>query len=247
MRKLMYTLFSATLLWSCHSPLKSQTMSTGNNTLTESEKREGWQLLFDGTTTNGWHTYGKKGIGNAWKAQDGTLLLDAASKNSPQKAEGGDIVTDREFENFHLIYDWKIAPNGNSGLIFYVQEDPAKYQAVWHTGPEMQVLDNAGHPDAKITTHRAGDLYDLITAKETVKPANEWNTAEIISNNGQLRFRLNGEDILQTTMWNDEWKRMIANSKFKSMPGFGMFKKGKIALQDHGDNVWFRNIKIKSL
>ncbi|MFN2440722.1 MAG: DUF1080 domain-containing protein, partial [Chitinophagaceae bacterium] len=116
------------------------------------------------------------------------------------------------------------------------------------TGPEMQVLDNAGHPDAKITKHRAGDLYDLISvSKETVKPAGEWNTAEIIADKGNLRFRLNGEEVVNTTMWDDVWRTMLANSKFKDMPGFGTFKKGKIALQDHGDNVWYRNIKIRRL
>ncbi len=222
--------------------------STNTNTTTPTTTADGWTLLFDGKTTAGWHTYGKQTIGKAWKVEDGTLRLDAASKKDWQTEEGGDIVTDKEYENFHLKLDWKIAPNGNSGVMFYVNEDAAKYSEPWHTGPEMQVLDNAGHPDAKIIKHRAGDLYDLISvSQETVKPAGEWNTAEVIANNGSLRFFLNGTETVNTTMWNDTWRTMIANSKFKDKSDFGTYKKGRIVLQDHGDNVWYRNIMIKEL
>ena len=225
-----------------------KTATTDSTSTTTTTTADGWTPLFDGKTTAGWHTYGKQTIGKAWKVEDGTLRLDAASKKDWQTAEGGDIVTDREFENFHLKLDWKIAPNGNSGIMFYINEDEAKYPYPWHTGPEMQVLDNAGHPDAKIIKHRAGDLYDLISvSQETVKAAGEWNTAEILADKGSLRFVLNGTEVLNTTMWNDEWRTMIANSKFKDMPAFGTYKKGKIALQDHGDNVWFKNIMIKEL
>lgn len=249
MSKLFYGLLAATVLGSCATS-KTTTMadnSTTANVLTNQEKRDGWQLLFDGTTTTGWHTYGKTGIGKAWKAEDGTLRLDAASKKDWQTAEGGDIVTDKEYENFDLRLEWKIAPNGNSGIMFYVKEEP-QYQYPWQTGPEIQVLDNDGHPDAKIAKHRAGDLYDLIAvSKETVKPVGEWNSVRIVSNKGKLDGYLNGEHVLNTTMWDDAWRQMIAGSKFKDMPGFGKFQSGKISLQDHGDNVWFRNIKIKTL
>ncbi|HVG42539.1 MAG TPA: DUF1080 domain-containing protein, partial [Chitinophagaceae bacterium] len=173
--------------------------------------------------------------------------LDAASKKTAQ-TEGGDLVTDNEYENFHLKLEWKIAPKGNSGVIFYVQEDKTKYNDTYNTGPEMQVLDNEGHADAKIIKHRAGDLYDLISvSRETVKKAGEWNAAEIIANNGKLDFYLNGEHTVSTTMWDTAWQQMIAGSKFKDMQGFGAFKKGRIALQDHGDDVWYRNIMIKTL
>jgi hypothetical protein len=112
----------------------------------------------------------------------------------------------------------------------------------------MQILHNEGHPDGKIEKHRVGDLYDLIAASEDAsKPVGEWNLAEIISQDNQLRFILNGKEVVKTTLWDDAWKQMIANSKFKEMPGFGTFKKGKIALQDHGDMVWFRNIRIRRL
>jgi len=224
------------------------TVTATVNTLTDHQKAEGWQLLFDGQTTNGWHKYGGAPVGSAWKVVDGALHLDTTIKDNWQIKDGGDIVSDDEFENFHLKLEWKIAKDGNSGIIFYVHEDTSKYKWPWETGPEMQVLDNNGHPDAKIIKHRAADLYDLISANpETVKPAGEWNLAEIKSQNGLLEFYLNGTKVLSATMWDDNWKKMIAGSKFKTMPGFGTYKKGKIALQDHGNAVWFRNVMIKKL
>lgn len=207
--------------------------------------QKGFKPLFDGKTTKGWHTYGKNSAGAGWKAEDGILHFDP---DAAKDGQGGDLVTNAEFENFHLKLDWKIAPNGNSGIIFYVNENPQKYQNTFSTGLEMQVLDNDGHPDGKITKHRAGDLYDLVQSKsEPVKQVGEWNSAEIISNKGKLTFILNGVVVVDTILWNDDFKKLIAGSKFADWPGFGTFKKGKIALQDHGNYVWFRNIVIKEL
>jgi hypothetical protein len=235
------------------SACTSSKQSTMNESTNGTSKVEtGFVSLFDGKTTNGWHTYGKNTIGKAWKAEDGVLHLDAASKKEWQTAEGGDIISNEEFENFDLRLDWKISPKGNSGVIFYIHEDPSKFQYPWNTGPEMQVLDNGsptqlGHDDAKLYTHRAGDLYDLLASKDAVKPAGEWNAVEIVANKGKLDFYMNGEHTLSTTMWNDTWKQMIAISKFKGMEGFGTYQKGRIGLQDHGNDVWFRNIRIKKL
>jgi hypothetical protein len=216
--------------------------------LTDEEVKEGWVSLFDGETTKGWHKYGGAPVGAAWKVENGMLRLDANQKENWQIKDGGDIITDEEYENFHLKLEWKIDTCGNSGVIFYIHEDTAKYEWPWMTGPEMQVLDNKCHPDAKIVKHRAGDLYDLITSSpETVKPANEWNVAEIKSENGQLEFYLNTVKIVSTKMWDEAWKQMVAGSKFKDMKDFGTYKKGRIGLQDHGNNVWFRNIKIRRL
>ena len=247
MSKLILVLCVAAVLNGCNASKRS-TMNTGGNTLSAAQKRDGWQLLFDGNSTSGWHTYGSTSAGNAWNVEDGTLHLNVANKKDWPANQSKDIVTNNEYDNFHFKIDWKISKNGNSGLIFYINEDKAKYKNTYETGPEMQVLDNAGHPDAKIIRHRAGDLYDLISGSpETVKPAGEWNQAEIISKNGKLDFFLNGTNILSTTLWDEKWRQMVAGSKFKSMPGFGTYKKGKIALQEHGDEVWYKNIMIKRL
>lgn len=239
-------LAAAGLMAACSAP-KTEEAEMQDSVAVETAPVEEWISLFDGQTFNGWSKYGGGEVGKAWKIENGELFLDATNKAGWQTGDGGDIVTNEEFENFHLKYEWKIAQNGNSGVIFYVHESP-EYQYPWQTGPEMQVLDNAGHPDAKIISHRAGDLYDLIvSSEETVKPYGEWNHAEIIANNGKLDLVLNGKTIVSTTMWTPEWEALIAKSKFKDMPGFGKYKKGKIALQDHGDLVSFRNIVIKKL
>ncbi len=202
----------------------------------------GWVSLFDGTTTTGWHTYGKPTAEARWKVADGALFLDTTVK------VGEDLVTDNSYENFDLKLEWKISKNGNSGVIFLIQEDTTKYKRTYNSGPEMQVLDNDGHPDGKITKHRAGDLYDLIKSNsEPVKPVGEWNQVEIIVNKGKLDLMLNGVTTVSTTLWDDAWKKLVAGSKFKAMPNWATFTSGKIALQDHGNAVWYRNIQIKKL
>ena len=247
MYKILSLLLTVVVINGCSSS-KVSTMNTELNTLSSQEKKEGWQTLFDGKSLAGWHTYGSNAMGNVWTVTDGTIHLDPAGKNGWPANESRDILTDEEYENFHLKTDWKIAPNGNSGIIFFVHEDKAAYRNTYQTGLEMQVLDNAGHPDAKIIKHRAGDLYDLISSStEPVKKAGEWNHVEIIANKGKLDFYLNGEHIINTTMWDANWKQLVAGSKFKSMPTFGTYTKGKIALQEHGEEVWFRNLKIRKL
>ncbi|TCC88324.1 3-keto-disaccharide hydrolase [Pedobacter hiemivivus] len=206
--------------------------------------KKGFTKLFDGKTTKGWHTYGKTTAGAKWKIEEGALHFDPKGDSNG----GGDLVTDNEYSNFHLKIDWKIAPKGNSGIIYYVKEDPAKYHQTYSTGLEMQVLDNDGHKDGKIPKHRSADLYDLIkSSSEPVKPLGEWNTAEIICKDGKLEHYLNGVKVVSTTLWDDNWKSLVAGSKFGSWADWGTYKSGKIALQDHGDEVWYRNIMIKQL
>lgn len=219
------------------------------NTLSESERKAGWKLLFDGKTTAGWRNFRKEGIGTSWKVVDGALMLDAKARDDGgwQAEDGGDIITDGTFEDFDFRMEWKVGACGNSGIMFNVVEDEA-YDYVWQTGPEMQILDNTCHPDAQYKTHRAACLYDMIAVKyETVKPAGEWNRVRIRKKGGETTFWLNGRRVVDFEMYTDEWASMIANSKFKDMPGFGKAKSGHISLQDHGDPIWFRNIKIKEL
>ncbi|HMH32692.1 MAG TPA: DUF1080 domain-containing protein [Puia sp.] len=213
---------------------------TSRNTLSAQEKKDGWELLFDGSSTKGWHPYGKPSATSTVKVEDGTLHLDPAQKP-------GDIITNDEFSNFDLKVEWKISKNGNSGIIFSVHESP-EFKESWNTGPEVQVLDNDGHPDGKIKKHRAGDLYDLISSSsEPVKAVGEWNQAEIRLDKGKLDVYMNGVNVVSTTMWDDHWWNLVKGSKFSAMPGFSKFKTGHIALQDHGNDVWYRNIKIRKL
>jgi len=229
------------------SGLTSGSSLSEDNALTEAERQDGFVLLFDGKTKSGFHVFNKTTDGSAWKIDDNSLHLDPKEQHDAQTVGGGDLLTTEEYENFHLKLDWKVDTAANSGILLYVKEAPS-YKRTWHTGLEMQVLDNQRHPDAKIIKHRAGDLYDLITSSpETVKPALEWNKVEIISNNSLLEFSLNGTKVLSTQLWNDNWKKLIEGSKFKPFRDFGTFKKGRIGLQDHGNKVWYKNIKIKKL
>ena len=214
----------------------------------QANAQEKWISLFDGKTTKGWHSYGEKTAGAAWKAIDGALVFDPSAKVNGK--EGGDLVTDQSFNDFHLQLEWKISKDGNSGIIFFVQDNPAKYNYTWYTGPEFQVLDNEGHPDAKIISHRAGNLYDLIVGKEGfVKPYEQWNKVDIISSKGVLELKMNDETVVKTHLGDDAWKELIRRSKFSKgeSPDFGKIFSGHIALQDHGNQVSFRNIKIQKL
>lgn len=217
-------------------------------TLTQEEMTQGWQLLFDGVSTKGWHTYNQSGVGSAWKITEGSFMLDTTQRDAEGRiVGGGDIVTDGEYENFELALEWKISPCGNSGIFFGILEQ-VEISNTYFSAPEMQVLDDACHPDAKIIKHRSGDLYDLISCSTvTVKPAMEWNKVRIHKLNNAVDFYLNDTKVVSFTMGTPEWDKMIAGSKFKEWPVFGKTAKGKIGLQDHGNAVWFRNIKIRML
>jgi hypothetical protein len=195
--------------------------------------------LFDGSTTNGWHAYLQTGPG-AWSVVKGTLQLNPAGPNQ------GDLVTDKEYENYELSLEWKIAPGGNSGIIIGVHEDPA-FDATYLTGIEMQILDDAAAEDNKLATHRAGALYDMKAPSTPAKPAGEWNKVTIKKLNGHLTFWLNCKKVIETQIGSPEWTEMLNKSKFKTWKGFAAYPKGHIALQDHGAVVSFKNIAIKEL
>ena len=213
--------------------------------LTKKEKNDGWQLLFDGTTTNGWHTYNRDTVSKNWKVVDGTLVMNPKEKTSRGME---DIITNNEYENYELSLEWRISEGGNGGIIFNVKEDP-KFGNTYNTGLEMQVLDNIKAEDNKKENHLAGLLYDIsgTSAMSKPKPVGEWNEARIMQNKGHLTFYFNGVKTLDVQQGSEVWKNMIASSKFKTWQNFAVSPKGKIAFQDHGYGVAFRNIKMKQL
>lgn len=207
-----------------------------------------WTVLFDGSSFDGWHLYNGGEIGEPWKLEDGAMVYYPPKER--KKGEVYDIVTDKDYTNFVLSLEWKISEGGNSGIFYGVFED-GKFGAPYATGPEIQVLDDERHPDAKNgTTHQAGALYDMIAPSEkAVKPAGEWNQVELTINHetNQGQVVLNGKKVVEFPVHGPEWDEMISNSKFNGWEGFGAYQTGKIGLQDHGNIVSFRNIKIKEL
>jgi hypothetical protein len=219
------------------------------NSLTPQEQSEGWILMFDGKTTTGWRGYDTTVFPDSgWVVEDGTLRC-IGSGMGEAGGKGGDILYDKKFKDFDLKLEWKIDTGGNSGIFYLGQEIPG--EPVWKSACEMQVLDNERHPDARLGVdgnRMAGSLYDLIPAvPQNSKPAGQWNTAEILVYQGTVVHWQNGEKVLEYHIGTPDWDKMIKASKFKDFPEFGKYKEGYVALQDHGNNVWYRGIKIKGM
>ena len=217
------------------------------NQLSEQEKEEGWMLLFNGENTEGWRGYNDKAFPDSgWVIEDNALRCIGSGQGEAGGA-GGDIIYDQRFKDFHLKLEWKISEGGNSGILYLAEE--VTDEPIWKSAPEMQVLDNERHIDAELGDNRmAGSLYDLIAAKpQNAKPAGEWNQVEIMVYQGTVVHRMNGEKVLEYHLGTDEWKEMVANSKFSEYEWFGKYREGYIGLQDHGNDVWFRNIKLKKM
>ncbi len=215
------------------------------NTLTEEEKEEGFFLLFDGETTDGWRGYNRETFPpEGWVIEDG-LLRCIGEGVGEAGGKGGDIIYDQKFLDFHLKLEWKVSPGGNSGIFYLGQE--IEGEPIWKSAPEMQILDNERHIDAQLGEDRkAGSLYDLIAADpQNTRPAGEWNKAEVMVYRGTVVHRQNGEKVLEYHLGTPDWERLVEESKFAEYEWFGRYKPGYIALQDHGDDVWFRNIRIK--
>ena len=212
--------------------------SPAPNTLTEAQRAAGWKLLFDGRGTRGWHAFRGKGVGSGWTASQGTLTL------APGGA-GGDIVTDEAFGDFELELEWQIARGGNSGVFYRVSETP---EEIWQWAPEMQVLDDEKHEDGRDRLHRAGSAYDLIEPRfDVTRPPGQYNRARILVRGTRVEHWLNGHKLVEYDTSTPEWRRLLARSKFAGFTEFGASRKGRIGLQDHGDAVRFRNIRIRQL
>tara|TARA_R110002074_G_scaffold149035_5_gene301294 strand:- start:67101 stop:67838 length:738 start_codon:yes stop_codon:yes gene_type:complete len=207
-----------------------------------------WEILFDGTSLDQWKEFKTNGVSEAWKIKGEALVY--TPPNEGEEKKNHDLVTKKEYTDFVLSLDWKISEAGNSGVFWGVSEDE-KFGTGYQTGPEIQILDNDKHPDAKAgTTHQAGALYDMVSpAKDVTKPIGEWNTMVITVDHKENRgdVVLNGIEMVTFPVQGEEWDAMVADSKFAGWEGFGKFTTGKIGLQDHGNIVAFRNIKIKQL
>ncbi|MFV8226056.1 3-keto-disaccharide hydrolase [Christiangramia aquimixticola] len=211
----------------------------------QEESQSEWKEIFNGKNLDGWKAYNKDSVSH-WKVEDGAIAF-VPSKD--QKASEN-LITEEEFGDFEMSFEWKISEGGNSGVMWAVQEDE-KFSEPYLTGPEIQVLDNQKHPDAKNGLNRtAGALYDMVPpSKDVTKPAGEWNKEVIHIDHKENKgwVELNGTKVVEFPLHGEKWEEMVKKSKFADWEGFGKHRKGHIALQDHSDKVWYRNIKIKSL
>ena len=207
------------------------------NALSSTERGAGWRLLFDGKTTAGWRAYDRPEMPGGWQVVDGALTRAARG--------GGDIITSASFRNFDLSLDWKLQPGGNSGIFYRAALGS---DAIYFSAPEMQVLDDAVHVDGKSELTSAGAVYGLYpAARGIVRPVGEWNTARILVDGNRVEHWLNGQKIAEYELGSEDWRRRVNSSKFKAWREYGQAAEGHIGLQDHGDWVAFRNIKIRVL
>jgi hypothetical protein len=218
----------------------------GQNALTAAEKAAGWVLLFDGTSTRGWHGYNGQKT-KAWSVE-GCSLHSAGTEGNYGSDLRADLATDEQYTDFELTIDWKASKGGNSGVMYGVVEDK-KYKAAWMTGPEYQFIDDVGFPEKLEEWQKAGANYAMHLANDQkqLKPVGEWNTTRIVVKGSHVEHWLNGRKILEFERWNDEWNKLRDSGKWKEAPDYGKAKTGRIVLQDHGSAFWFRNIKLRRL
>ena len=225
--------------------IEESTPTQAPNMLSENEETYGWELLFDGSSTEHWKAYNKTAFPEkSWKVEDGMLIV---LKSGTGEAGGGSIVTKEKYENFELTIDFMLTDTANSGILYLVTE--VEGADIWQNAPEYQILDDAryiemGSPNIHLTAAN----YDLHAVEKDFKnPIGEWNTARIIKNKEHVEHWLNGNKVIEYDLWTPEWEAQVKASKFKDYPGYGRTKNGQIGLQDHGHEVRFRNLKIRSI
>ncbi len=244
------------LVAACHQSAPEAAAPAAPNTLTAEEQRSGWRLLFDGQSLAGWRGLGYPSVpAEHWSVDGGAIRKIASGKARTrpdgQPLEASDLMTVATFRDFELAWDWKVTPGANSGLKYNVSEELSTSLAPTHAAKafEYQMLDDDRHPDGKLATHRAGALYELVPAndKKRLAPVGEWNHSVIVLDGNHGEHWLNGEKIAEYELGSPEMNKALAASKYAPIPWFATRRSGHIVLQDHGDEVYFRNIRIKEL
>jgi len=222
--------------------------------------KDGYYILFDGETFNGWRGYGRDDMPAKWIIDEGAIKINGSGQGEAHTTDGGDIIFAHKFKNFELSFEWKVANGSNSGVFYLGRE--IKGEPIWISSPEYQILDNIGHADAQMGENgnrQSASLYDMIPAvPQNAKPVGEWNQGGILVYKGTVVHKQNGKNVLEYHLWTPKWNEMITNSKFKPKGDFplaytlltnlgGDEREGYIGLQDHGDDVWYKNIRIKIL
>lgn len=220
---------------------------------------DGYVSIFDGKTFTGWRGYNRTDVPAKWVIEDGAIKFNGSGGGEAQTTDGGDLIYDKKFKNFELELEWKISKGGNSGIFYLAQE--IEGQPIYISAPECQVLDNENHPDAKLGkdgNRMSSSLYDMIPAKpQNAKPFGEWNKVKIMVYKGTVVHNQNGENVVEYHLWTPQWTELLQNSKFSEEKWPEAFQllnncggenhEGYIGFQDHGDDVWFRNIRVKVL
>lgn len=250
---LLSSLVVMTLMFSACTNAKKQTEETAKTETMEDVASDGWITLFDGNSFEGWRGYNRADMPGAWTIEDGAIKINGSGRGEAGAKDGGDIIFDQKFKNFELTFEWKVAKGANSGVFYLAQE--IEGEPIYKSSPEYQILDNANHPDAKLgkdNNRQSASLYDLIPAvPQNSNPFGEWNTGGVMVYKGTVVHSQNGENVVEYHLWTPDWEEMVEGSKFKGWENFinagGENQEGFIGLQDHGDDVWYRNIKIKVL
>jgi hypothetical protein len=236
--------------------LAACTASQSSTQLTAAERAAGWRLLFDGISLTGWRGLGSDTVPTAhWRVIDGAIAKIPSARvprqADGQPAAGGDLISIETFRDFELRFEWRVTPGANSGVKYNVSEPLSRAHAANRAalGFEYQVLDDVLHPDNTIASHRTGSLYDIIAPDTTkrLRPVGEWNTARIVMRGNHGEHWLNGVRIVEFDLGTPRLDSLLARSKYRPIPGFAERRRGHIVLQDHGDEVYFRNIKIREL